>query len=284
MAKYRLSYLNYGGFKAVDLKQLECLKGHNITDLSVIDKFTTSFENMEELLLFLRRNQIIDDKVTGLAITIDKKENGKTVNKKIYNGEKILFKSDYNCLSVSFIYKWLSANRTNFDKIIKICDNYIEKYHSAYNRIDGSSYILSVFYELRALAIGLKNNDLEISNSLSLEYENLIEDFMTIEFFKIDKEKTTKDNIVRKRNEDGTCPKQYRNIHDFVLLMKKMDKDLDLYKSDRLIDVNNVIVMDNEKEDEHEEFLTGEDFKSIPNMDKDDVKVLTLNLEDGFKE
>lgn len=315
MAKYRLSYLKYGGFKSINLNGLECLKDFDTTDLSVIDKFTTNFQDMNELLEFLKRNGLIENNITGLAITIDKKEDGKVVNKKIYNGEKILFKSDYKYLSVSFIYKWLSSNRYNLDKIIKICDNYIEKYHNAYNRIDGSSYILSIFNGLRRLAYGYKNNSIEITNSVHLEYNKLIDDFMTIEFFKVDKDKLKNGEIIRKRNDDGTCPKQYRNIHDFVILMKKIDKDLDLYKSDKLIDENNVVIKNNNEsvskisenfaiDYEHEEYLEETDFDGVLNnvqekfepyqdghdyivptskMNKSDIRRLTLQPGDGYR-
>lgn len=304
MAKYRLSYLRYGGYKSIDLSLLECLKNLDVTDLSIIDKFTTKFNNMDELLEFLKRNDIIEKDVNKLVITIDKKKDGETVNKKIYNGERILFKSDYNYLSVAFIYKWLSFNRNNMDAIIKICDNYIEKYHNAFNRIDGSSCILAIFNSLRKLAYGFKTKTIDVTNSVNYEYQTLVSDFMTIEFFKVDKEELKKGQIVRRRDKDGTCPKQYRNIHDFVILIQQLDKNLERHKSDKFVDSNNLSIYDNIIENEHEEYLEESDFDGIqnngqekfepyqdghdyivptPKMNTSDIRRLTLKPGDGYK-
>lgn len=314
MGKYRLSYKVYGGYKSLDLSILECLSGFKETDLSVIDKFTANFNNMEELVSFLKKNGVITDfKVDNLFITIDKKINGNTINKKIYNGDKLLFKSDYNYLSVSVIYNWLVDNKYKFDTIISICDNYIEKYQNAYNRIDGSSHILSLFHSFKRLAYGIKNNMLEDVPSVYGEYRQCLEDFKIAEFFKIDKEILQREGkFVKKQTVGGKSIKQYRNIHDFIILLKSLDDNLEKYKSDKLVDENDIMTQNNESkilryqenisfDEEHDEFLEEQDFESVfnyhgssfepykdgndyitptPNVDKEDIKKLYLRRED----
>ena len=228
MAKYRLSYLGYGGYKSIDLEKLECLNGRKVTDIQVIDEFTTSFENLESLLEFLKRNRIVDEDINKLVITVDKKENGETINKKIYRGENLLFESDKNFLNMSFVYKWIIGHSDDSDLIIAICDNYIEKYKNAFNRISGSSYILSLFNSLRALAYNKKvNAEGYMRASEFKEFDDTVRDFINLEFYKIDKDILSKTGrIERKMENDGTYKKSYRNIHDFIILLKSIIMNL----------------------------------------------------------
>ncbi len=269
MAKYRLSYLGYGGYKSIDLEKLECLSGRKVTDIQVIDEFTTSFENVESLLEFLKRNNIIDDDVNKIVITVDKKENGETINKKIYRGENLLFKSDKNFLDMSFVYKWIMNHSDNSDLIIKICDNYIEKYKNAFNRINGSSYILSLFNSLRALAYNKKENAGSYMRVSELkEFDDSVRDFINLEFYKIDKDVLSKTGeIERKMENDGTYKKSYRNIHDFIILLKSMGlnlnkgltEDVHTKIKSTISVINNSQIIQTEEEDEREEFLTEDD-------------------------
>lgn len=269
MAKYRLSYLGYGGFKSIDLEKLECLHGRKVTDIQVIDEFTTSFENLEVLLEFLKRNEVIDEDVNKIVITVDKKENGETINKKIYRGENLLFKSDRNFLDMSFVYKWIMKHAEDSNLIIDICNNYIEKYKNAYNRITGSSYILSLFNSLRALAYNKTENAQGYMRASELkEFDDSVRDFINLEFYKIDKGVLSKEGrIERKREEDGTYKKSYRNIHDFIILLKSMDLSLEKSmgsgyipnKQQTLIITDNIQQVEEEVIDDVEEFLTPED-------------------------
>lgn len=266
MAKYRLSYLSFGGYKALDLEKLECLKGKKVTDIQVIDEFTTSFLNMETLLEFLKRNKIINEDINKLVITVDKKQDGETINKKIYRGENLLFSSDKNFLNTSFIYKWIMSNSNDFDTIIKICDNYIEKYKNAYNRITGSSYILGVFNSLRILALNKKENKDYISPSELKDFNDAIKDFINIEFYKIDKDVLNNTGKIERKCEDnGTYKKSYRNIHDFVILLKSLGIDLNKTKLNKPM-IETLKIRDNnieEEQEEFEEFLTNEDINRV---------------------
>lgn len=266
MAKYRLSYLSYGGYKALDLEKLECLKGRKVTDIQVIDEFTTSFLNMKTLLEFLKRNKIINEDINKLVITVDKKQDGETINKKIYRGENLLFSSDKNFLNTSFIYKWIMSNSNDFDTIIKICDNYIEKYKNAYNRITGSSYILGVFNSLRILALNKKENKDYISPSELKDFNDTIKDFINIEFYKIDKDVLNNTGKIERKCEDnGTYKKSYRNIHDFVILLKSLGIDLNKTITTKPM-IETLKIRDNkveEEQEEFEEFLTNEDINRV---------------------
>ena len=268
MAKYRLSYLGNGGYKSVDLEKLECLSGRKVTDIQVIDEFTTSFENMESLLQFLKRNKIIDEDINKLVITVDKKENDETINKKIFRGENLLFESDKNFLDMSFVYKWIINHSDNSDLIIKICDNYIEKYKNAFNRISGSSYILSLFNSLRALAYSKKENVGSYMRTSELkEFDDSVRDFINLEFYKIDKDVLSRTGkIERKMGNDGSYKKSYRNIHDFIILLKEMGINLNKCLSEDFVfkKKSDISIVDNKqdelvKETEVEEFLTEDD-------------------------
>lgn len=292
MAKYRLSYLDYGGYKDIDLAKLDCLSERKVTDIQVIDEFTTSFENAESLLEFLKRNKIIDEDVNKLVITVDKKENGETINKKIYRGENLLFNGDKDFLDMSFVYKWIIAHSDNSDLIIKICDNYIEKYKNAYNRITGSSYILSLFNSLRTLAYNKKENaDRYMRASELKEFDDSVRDFINLEFYKIDKDVLSKTGeIERKMENDGTYKKSYRNIHDFIILLKSMGLNLNKALKEEVSTKRNstISVIDNvqsiqTEEVEHEEFLTADDVSRsnkefFKNYKEEDTSEEDLNI------
>ncbi len=289
MAKYRLSYLGYGGYKSIDLEKLECLNGRKVTDIQVIDEFTTSFENLEALLEFLKRNKIVEEDVNKLVITVDKKENDETINKKIYRGEYLLFKSDRDFLNMSFVYKWIINHSDYSDSIIAICDNYIEKYKNAFNRINGSSYILSLFNSLRALAYNKKENAEGYMRASELkEFDDTVRDFINLEFYKIDKDILSKTGkIERKMENDGTYKKSYRNIHDFIILLKSMEIKLDRSLQEDFVSKNKstISIVDNaqeqiEQDEEIEEFLTEDDILRTNKQFFNSIKSDNVNEDD----
>ena len=292
MAKYRLSYLGYGGYKSIDLEKLECLNGRKVTDIQIIDEFTTSFENLEALLEFLKRNKIVEEDVNKLVITVDKKENDETINKKIYRGEYLLFKSDRDFLNMSFVYKWIINHSDYSDLIIAICDNYIEKYKNAFNRINGSSYILSLFNSLRALAYNKKENAEGYMRASELkEFDDTVRDFINLEFYKIDKDILSKTGkIERKMENDGTYKKSYRNIHDFIILLKSMEIKLDRSLQEDFVSKNKstISIVDNaqehiEQDEEIEEFLTEDDILRNNKQFFDSIKSNNINEDDDYE-
>lgn len=252
MSKYRLSYLEHGKFNDIKLDKLECLIDKNVTNIEVIDEFTTSFETLESLLDFLKRNNLVPSETFKLYITIDKRENGVVMNKKIYNGDKLLFKSDQELTKLSFIYRWIIDNKDNKEFMLPVVDNYIEKYQNAYNRITGSSNILGLFYGIKNILLSdiINNNDI-------LKYNEAINDFINFEFYKIDKDRFNRDNVViKKKDKDGKEMKSYRNIHDFVILMKSLDKKLVKIEEKEKFDYSDENI---------DEFLTQKDFDRTNN-------------------
>ena len=247
MSKYRLSYIKYGRYYNVNLQELEFFNNKKYTDIDVIDEFTTNFNNLNEFIEYLKNSELIDDDINKLFITIDKKENDYIRQKKIYNGDKLLFKNDKEYLKVSYIYKWIMLNKDNYDYMIAIANNYLEKYKNARNRITDSSNYLALFYSLKNLANVLKNNNSLEKFEVLREFEKYVEEFINVEFYKIDKVLYTKEKKIEiKKDSNGIRQKNYRNIHDFVLLMKEIDKSLDIKPQSYF---------------EEEEFLTMEDFR-----------------------
>ena len=252
MAKYRLSYLENGGYKAIDLSKLECLNEYNVTDINVIDKLTMMFRGYDDFIRFLIRNKIIKDDNIKLEITIDKKlsHNGSTYNKPIFNSDKLLFSSDEELLKYSNILKNIREHIYDSDYIYKLAVNYEEKYSNAYNRISGSSFILGIISIIKTTAIKLEKNG---KNSLSFnelnEYEDAINDLYIIELYKYDtiKENNRTVDIIRKKDAYGKYIKNYRGLHDFINLLKHLDPELVKIE-----------------EDEPEEFLVlNEDFRRV---------------------
>lgn len=272
MSKYRLCYLNRGSYVDVKLDKLECLMDRKTTDIEVIDEFTTKFNNISELLEFLKRNKLIPIFTNRLYITIDNKNS----YKKIYNGHKLLFKEDSEYLKLSYIYKWIVYNKDNSDLMISIAENYIEKYQNAYNRTTGASYILSLFNAIKHIALN-KNNNIMETNELK-EFDKCISEFIDFEFYKIDKKKfDLEKEIEKKTDKDGKHIKQYRNIHDFIILIKSLDKNLERYLNNIKSEEKEIISYDDYKDEYNEDYLTYDDYK------RTNKKLIDNYKEDNFE-
>lgn len=250
MAKYRLSYLENGGYKDIDLSKLECLKGRVVTDIKTIDELTLNFKSCYDFMCFLKRNKIINDTNLKLEITIDKKvKNTKNVyNKPIFNSDKLLFSYDEELLKYDFILKKIREHILDGEYMYKFALNFEEKYQNAYNRITGSSFILGLITTIKVVAIKLSNkeylNDYDIEN-----YKNAINNLFIIELYKYESIKKNGNTveITRKKDEDGNYIKNYRGAHDFVNLLKYLEPDI--------IKI---------EEEEREEFLVlNEDFRRV---------------------
>lgn len=285
MSKYRLCYIQYDSYKDVDLSKLYCLKGFDLTDIKTIDAFTMKFNNESELLDYLKRNDIISKNVKKLYITIDKKskETGLYYNKKIFRGEILLFKEYIDLYDVSNIYKFLIGLNKDKDFYVDLCDNYIEKYRASYSKDRNSSTILSIFVALKKCVLNNYKGNYK-------EFIENIEDFINVEFYKINKELFLKHHeIERKKDKDGAL-KNYRNIHDFISFIE--DRSYIFTKENKEIKSPNKegLYLNGE-----EEFLSEDDLpymiKGLSFKDKDyedyvsqlklDIKKLTKNIEDS---
>lgn len=255
MAKYRLSYLENGGYKAIDLSKLICLKFKptKVTDIRTIDELTMSFKSYDEFIEFLMRNKIINKKDLKLEITIDKKieHSNESYNKPIYNSNKLLFKGDSELYNPSYILKNIKEHFFDSEYIYNLALNYEEKYKNAYNRITGSSSILGIITTIKVFALKLKSIGREMLEFDEIDqYDKALSNLFNLEVFKSN---IIKDNnkitIKTKKDENGNNIKNYRGIHDFVILLKKLDPT---------IIKNNI-----EEYEEKEEYLTLKDFRKV---------------------
>ena len=254
MSKYRLSFLENGGYRNIDLSKLDCMqfKPAKPTDIRTIDELTMSFKCYEDFLEFLKRNKIIDNTDIKLEITIDKKikHNKQVYNKPIYNSDKLLFKYDYELYNPSYILKQIKKHIYDVDYICKFANNYEEKYKNAYNRITGASTILGIITSIKVYAIRFNNMDYrDIKIEDMNRYQEAINKLLYLELFKSDiiKEKDNKIKIKRRKDEKGNYIKNYRGLHDIVNLIKELEP----------------IVIKEEEIEPQEEFLTMKDFRPV---------------------
>lgn len=254
MSKYRLSYLENGGYKDIDLSKLYCLrfKRTKVTDIRTIDELTMSFKNYEDFINFLKRNNIVDNTNINLEITIDKKikHNGQVYNKPIYNSDKLLFGNDDELYHPSYILKIIRKHIFDSDFMYKLAKNYEEKYSNAYNRITGSSSILGIITAIKVFTIKKSNRDLDSFDFDEIdEYQDAVNNLLYLELFKSDiVKKDDKIKVKRKKDTNGDYIKNYRGLHDFVNLIKELEPN----------------IVKNKNEDEvQEEFLTMKDFRKV---------------------
>ena len=270
MAKYRLSYFDGIVTKPIKLEKLDCLKGKDVTTLEVIDSFIATFNNKDELLDFLKENNILDEEVKKVFVTKelkDKEIKNRVYQERLYNGDYLFYKEDYCLLNISEIKKFIRVNAKN-GRIIKIiADNYLKKYQK------GPSSIRGVLETLRGLSNVIAAKGISaISYSDEVEYNKCIENFITFEFNKYDYNPYTRD-FIRKRDNNGKSIKNYSNIRKFSLLLLTNPELKNLFKSGIELNIkSNLEVFDNSvakyknssrTDDEHEEFLTKEDFDLI---------------------
>lgn len=256
MAKYYLTYFNNGKKENVKLNELECLSGQDVTDIKIIDDFTTFFDNKDKLLEFLKRNYIIPSYVNHLFISSDYKCKNNEV-KKITNGEQILYKDDRKLLSTSFTRRWFTIvlkHTPHF--IIRVCDSLKTKYNTD---------AIKIFDELKNFIINLYK-DKKLGTLLDMyeseKFDNLVNVLYRFEFYK----KGTKIKLENKN---------WRHVHDLAVILKDIDESLNYYilpeeygkKKGYLVfkeEIENPLkVRDNEKKvliRDEEEFLTREDF------------------------
>lgn len=266
VAKYYLTYIKNGKKENVALDRLECLSDKDVTDINTIDDFTTFFIDSNEMLTFLKRNNIITDDVIHLFISSDYKCEKDEV-KKIANGEEILYKSDRKLLSLGFIKRWISFYRDK-DLVVRMCKVLKYKYLSSKE----DSYPLEIIDDLEKVIIEVNNRG-ALPTYLSEDLDKTTTKFVNFEF---------------KKGKN----KKWKNIHDMAVLLPKIDENIDkkiVMKEDL---INPLIVRDNikkvfkfqqnsieEEKNCEEEFLTREDFDR-----RDEEDILSHYKKDDFEE
>jgi len=270
MSKYNLCYKRYGKTIPIELNKLECLKDKKTTDIKIIDIFTMQFKDKESLLNYLKEQKLIDKYINDVFITVDKKdkETGLKIDKKIFNGDILIF-SDYNTsYNASTVINNVLNNRHNHKFIIRLCDNYLEKYQNAYDRITGSSFILSTLKTIKTLATKIEEENYEMNVVEMQAYYQCLNDFVTMEFYKIDKEHLKNTGKIKKKiDKYGRLQMSYRNIHDYITLLLSFKKNKKQTREEIV-----------EEKVEHEEFLTEEDIK------RSNREIMTTYQSKGFPE
>ena len=250
MAKYkfRLSYKDNNILIPIDLTKIEELKDIDITDIKEIDKFTTKYETLLELLEDLKNKQLVPDNTTELFITFDKKENKKTTQQLYSFNKTIFFKKDSEKLCTSYAYSIIRNHIEDGEFMQNIIKYYINKYpNKNFSIIDGVSYNLK------------KYGSHGLSPSEYREYVDEVEYFMEYIFYK--------------KNKEGIKEKKYRKVRDFLCYIKgetpikiKRDtpkKTTEYKKNTSIKEQENV-----DEEYDREEFIT---YKEYQEFNKDFV-------------
>lgn len=201
--KFRLSYKKDDEFIPIKLENLQCLKGFDVTEIKTIDNFTTSFVSYNSILEFLKCNKLINEDVGELFITIDYKEDGKTIQKPYAYSDIIFTKLDREILKFSYVYNRIFSNIDNGEYINNLINHYQEIFkNKSFWFIERTSFIIKEdgFYSL--------------TPSEHNEYYEKLKEFVDFVFYKKQKDK--------KRV-------YYKNVRDFIcydIKNRKKVKDL----------------------------------------------------------
>lgn len=126
--KFRLSYIDIYGIKPIELSKLECLNGLNMTDIKEIDKFTTKFKDLNELLKFLKTNKLIPQNIDNLYISFDVKEDNVIKQQYYAYNKRIFFKNDSEKLKTSYACSIIRNKIQDGCFINDLISHYMQKY------------------------------------------------------------------------------------------------------------------------------------------------------------
>ena len=242
--KYNLSYYDKITGKYIPLN----LNSNTRADstLEVLDKITTNFECLENILSYYKAVKLIPEDINDLFITRSLVLNDGTVSQVlVYNSDKIMYKKDIEKLNFDYVRNLIEVFKKNPDDLLKLCDLYITKYSLSEEKKQEKNYETKYKYFIKMLErvkLLVRYAELEkekyfdnCSYYKKAEWDRYVKDFMIKEFFR-----DTKDG--KKVN--------YPNIRDFVI------------KSDIVLNVKKKIEEQNIDEEEiQDEFLTYEDIK-----------------------
>ena len=260
MSKYALGYKLNGVVNRVDLTRVDCLRNKDITDIRTIDCFTKSFDNKEHLLNYLKSLNIIDDIVNDVFVVKEKKDKNSSIKifDKIYKGEVLFFKNDSDYLDLSFLCIFLVKILNNGEFIKNLAETYYKKYNKKRN---GPGYINSTLVTLMRIGDRIKNGEYDSLTPSDLKaYRQCLDNFIIFEFYKYDYNYLS-GQFIRKTDKDGNYTNDI-NIRTFGIYVKEY---LMFKKSEKYTTFKNVKEEKKEEidEDDHEEFLTQEDFDIV---------------------
>lgn len=188
--KFRLSYKDGNKYIPINLNNVEFLNDISKTEIKAIDEFTTHFETKEDMLNYLKSNNLIPNNVETLYITFDVKQDNKTYEQLYAYNKTLFFKGDIDRLKYSYIYKYFRNKFENGTFMENIVEHYEKK------------YVHKNFTTLKVLARAIKDGGIwSLDNDDRKVYYEEFDKFLDFLF-----KKTTK-----KGKEVN-----YKNVRDFL--------------------------------------------------------------------
>lgn len=221
-----------------DLSKFKCYKEFEMNKIKSIDYITTMFSTTSELLLFLKKVNLIDENVYDLTIMVENKTKDNVIMEEFIYPHKIFLKKHTKILTYQYVESYIKERSINKDFIGKLMKYYKSKYKTKrlnLYEICKSINVLCDMYE--KLSIGEKN-----------EYKDLLNDFINSEF-----KKTIKNQKVD--NE--------KNIHEFICYINGETKH---YKKTKEENTSYTFITKKQEDNieyEYEDFLTKEDYDRL---------------------
>ncbi len=272
MANYTLCYIKDEKISLINLKD------YNISNIKSLDEFTTTFNNMEELLNELYDKNLIPEKNINLYVYNLNKQ------KIIYNGDIILYKNNKINLNINYVKENLAELKNKPLDLFILLKIYLKKYKNKSGMIN----------KIKNLCQYASTKKEKYYNSLSSDEKSRLEEYFT-DFIRTEFYFKRQNKIV----ED------YSTIRDFVVNMMYVDDLFDLdrkhsylkynYKKDNLNDELDYNKYENEEFFEesdksiNEEILANKIVDSYELIDGNDYykslskKVLKLSLDETIK-
>lgn len=255
MSKYYLTLVGIDKEKTIEFNKIEGYESYDCYSLRDIDKFTSQFNNVDELKNFLAKNNIIDYKHSDKSLRI--LYNYKKEEKNLKYG--VVYKDNYKLFDIKRIKNYLYDNLENYDLLEEMCNQYEEAYMQEENIDSIRRYIR--FFSNNDVYFYSMNSE---KNQMIKECKEAIDKFV----FRI---------TTRYIQNQHKSVENYRPLRDLAMFLnyqqKLKEQSLEL---ERLIE---------EHRNETEEFLTEEDYERTngmeeceSNIQKNKVKVKTKNI------
>ena len=241
--KYNISYI-YND-EIIPLK----FNGKNLfdSDLKTIDNSCIILESEEELLYYLKGIYNIPKSVNKLYITHTEIVNNMEVEKIIYDGDILLFKSDkdkYNASYIGKLFNYFKLRKSTYllEQLFKL---YYRKYNLPEYKLKQKKYVhfLNMLNRVKQILLLIekrKDNIYETNPKLEQKLQKALEEFYNKEYFSYTK--------------NGKSLR-YANLRDLIIKVKYVNGEYDINRKHTYLDYNNL-----NNDLYFEEFLTEEDF------------------------
>ena len=262
MTKYYLIQNGKEIENAIDFNKIEGFNNLDSYKLKDIVTFTSTFYNEEDLKFFLVKNNLIELKNMGKELKIVYRHNKK--QKTLMYG--ITYKNDYEFFDVNVIKRFLYENQKNYDLLEKLCNHYKNAYNQEINLHIIKSYV--IFSRNEGIDYDVTNSEKE---QMIKTYQDAINRFVDKTVTKFDSKKL---EVVE----------NYKGLRDLAMFLsyqyKKQQNDYELIK---MYDMELEKIIE-EHNNEHEEFLTYEDYDRVKynepeeNKKNNKVKIKEKNI------